>query len=428
MAAGMGWVAMTGIETMSVTQINAALMIPGRGEPVPDATVVLDGGVIIYAGRSADAPPVDGSAVVVDAPVVMPGMWECHGHFAGERGADLATLATVHPALTGIRVATDAASALRAGFTSVRDVGGVGVHLRRAIDEGTVSGPRVYSAGAILSPTGGHADLHMYPVSWVRDMCDRVGITQLCDGVPECLRAVRLQLRVGAELIKICTSGGVMSELDDPIHQQFSNEELRAIVEEAGRADRIVAAHCHGKPGIIAALEAGVGTIEHGTYLDEETADMMRELDVTLVPTRLVVTEMLAHGRNHGLPDYAYRKLEQIADRHLEALQIAIGRGVRIALGTDVSCTGAHLPCHWGQNADELALLVDAGMSPLQAIEAATANGPHTLGTRAPLSGQLAAGYDADLLTLAANPMDDIGCLADPATITSIWLGGYRCA
>lgn len=266
--------------------------------------------------------------------------------------------------------------------------------------------------------------MHMYPVGWVHDMCDRFGIMHLCDGVPECLRAVRLQLRVGAELIKICTSGGVMSELDHPVHQQFNSDELRAIVEEAGQADRIVAAHCHGKPGIVAALEAGVRTIEHGTYLDDEVADMMRELDVTLVPTRLVVNELLSHGRDHGLPDYAYRKLAAIADRHLQALQIAIERGVRIALGTDVSATGAHLPCHWGQNAEELRLLVEAGMSPLQAIEAATANGPLTLGPRAPRSGQLVAGYDADLITLSANPLDDITILADPTSITSVWLRG----
>jgi imidazolonepropionase-like amidohydrolase len=406
-----------------VMRIEAGLMIPGRGDPVEDAVVVVDGDTIVFAGPR-DTAPADPGADVISVPVVMPGMWDCHGHFSGERSADLATIATMHPALMGIRVAGDASRVLAAGFTSVREVGGVGVHLRRAIDEGTLVGPHIYAAGAILSPTGGHADLHMYPVEWVRDLCDRQGVLQICDGVPDCLRAVRLQLRQGAELIKICTSGGVLSEVDHPVHQQFSADELRAIVEEAGRADRIVAAHCHGKPGIMAALEAGCRTIEHGTYLDEEAADAMRELDATLVPTCLIINELLTRGRDHGLPDYAYRKLVVVAERHREALQIAIARGVRIALGTDVAATGEHLPGHWGQNAEELPLLVAAGLTPLQAIEAATANGPHTLGDRAPRSGQIAAGYDADLLALTGSPLDDIGVLTKAATITHIWKGG----
>lgn len=406
-----------------MTRIDADVLIPGRGAPQADAAVVIDDGSITYVGPQSSVPP-DAGGPEMSVPVLMPGMWECHGHFTGERTADLASLATMHPALMGIRSAIDATTVLQAGFTSVRDVGGVGVHLRRAIDEGTVAGPHVYGAAAIISPTGGHADLHMYPIEWVRDLCDRAGITHLCDGVPECLRAVRLQLRAGAELIKICASGGVMSEVDDPIHQQFSRDELHAIVEEAGRAERVVAAHCHGKPGIVAALEAGVRTIEHGTYLDEEVAQMMRELGAILVPTRLIVTEFLKHGRDYGMPDYAYRKLEAIADRHLQALQTAIEGGVPIALGTDVASTGADLPAHWGQNADELVLLVDAGMTALQAIEAATANGPETLGPRAPRSGQLASGYDADMIAVNANPLNDISILANPDNVIAVWKGG----
>ena len=404
-------------------RVDAEILIPGRGEPVPDASVVMDGGRIRYAGPFADAPG-DGVSDRVRVPVVMPGMWECHGHFAGERSADLATLATLDPALIGMRVAADAVSALQAGFTSVREVGGVGVQLRRAVDEGTTVGPNVYGAGSILSTTGGHGDLHMYPLSWVHDLAERLGILQLCDGVPECLRAVRLQLRKNARLIKICASGGVMSEIDHPVHQQFSREELRVIVEEASQAERIVAAHCHGKPGIVAALHAGVRTIEHGTYLDEETADMMRELDATLVPTRLVIRELVSHGRAAGLPDYAYQKALAIAERHAEAVALAVDRGVRIALGTDVATSGKTLPCHWGQNAEELPLLVESGMTPLAAIEAATANGPVTLGPQAPRSGVLAEGYDADVIAVAASPLDDVGVLADPANITWVWKAG----
>ena len=273
------------------------------------------GPTIAYAGPTTGAPATPG-ARIYRVTAVLPGLWDCHAHFMGVFTPDLAELATNAPALTAMRVARDAAVALRAGFTSVREVGGLGVWVARAVAEGTVKGPNVFGAGAILSPTGGHADLHMYPVDWVCDLADRIGMLRQCDGVPECLRAVRLQLRDGARLIKVCASGGVMSQIDDPIHQQFSHNELRAIVEEAGQAERIVAAHCHGKPGIMAALEAGVRTIEHGTYLDDECAEAMRECDAVLVPTRLIVEEFLAYGAAAGLPDYAQRKLLAVADRH----------------------------------------------------------------------------------------------------------------
>jgi imidazolonepropionase-like amidohydrolase len=337
---------------------------------------------------------------------------------------DLAMLATTPPPVLAMRVVGDARTALDAGFTSIREVGGLGVWLAAAIAEGTVVGPAIYGAGAVLSPTGGHADLHMYPVDWVCDLADRIGVLRQCDGVPECLRAVRLQLRVGARLIKICASGGVMSQVDHPVHQQFSGEEMKAIVEEAGRAERVVAAHCHGKPGIMAALEAGVRTIEHGTYLDEEAADAMRECDVALVPTRLIVEEFLAYGVSHGLPDYAHRKLLAVADQHAQAITLAHERGVRIALGTDIAGSSPHVPAHWGQNGMELGYLVKAGLSALEAIEAATANGPWTLGPQAPRAGLLEEGYDADVIAVAADPTNDVAVLADPANVTHVWRAG----
>jgi imidazolonepropionase-like amidohydrolase len=410
-------------EEAQLYRLEVDVLIPGSGEPIADGCVVLDGAVIRYAGPAGAAPTTPG-AVVVRAKAAMPGMWDCHGHFMGLVAPDLATVATTPPALMAMRVARDAATVLDAGFTSVREVGGFGVWLRAAIEEGTVRGPSVYAAGAVLSPTGGHADLHMFPLEWVCDLADRVGILRQCDGVAECLRAVRLQLRVDARLIKICASGGVMSQVDHPVHQQFSSEELRAIVEEAGRADRVVAAHCHGKPGIMAALEAGVKTIEHGTFLDDEAADAMRERDAILVPTRLIVEEFLAHGAASGMPDYALAKLQAIADRHLTAISLAHERGVRIALGTDVAGSSPRTPARWGQNAQELGYLVRAGLSPLEAIEAATATAPLTLGPQAPRSGLLAEGFDADVLALSEDPSVDVSVLAAPANVTHVWRAG----
>jgi imidazolonepropionase-like amidohydrolase len=408
-----------------VIRIEADLLIPGRGDPVRDAAVVLDGETITYAGAASGAPQ-DEHAEVVRAPVVMPGMWDCHGHFMGARSADIAVTYKDPVALRGSRIARDAAAALDAGFTSIREAGGLGVHLARAVDEGTVPGPKIYAAGAILSTTGGHGDIHDIPVNWVHEVCAHAGDFQLCDGLPEVIRAVRLQLRKNARIIKICASGGVMSEIDHPIHQQFRDDELRAIVETAALADRVVMAHCHGKPGIMAALEAGVKTIEHGTYLDDEACAAMVEHDALLVPTRYIVVQLMKAGVASGMSQANFDKLSALADIHAEALSRAHAAGVRIALGTDIFQSGAQLPVAWGANGAELPLMVDAGLSPLEAIEAATANGPDTLGPQAPQAGILADGYDADVITVAADPLADITVLADAANVTGVWKAGGR--
>jgi imidazolonepropionase-like amidohydrolase len=349
-------------------------------------------------------------------------MWECHAHFDGTVTLDISEVLHTPLAVTAVRASKNVEAALQAGFTSVREAGGMGVHMARLVDEGVLAGPTIYGPGAILSQTGGHGDIHSYPVSIVTEVCEKSGFSWLCDGVPECFKAVRSQLRLGAKVIKICASGGVMSELDNPIHQQFSGEELRAIVEEAGRAERVVMAHCHGKPGIMAALEAGCHTIEHGSYLDEEAAVAMKECGATLVPTRLVIERGL--GMKEKMPDYAYRKMQMSAQRHSEAMKIAYETGVTMALGTDIFSTGPATGMEWGMNGREFGYLVEAGMSPLEAIEAGTANGPGTLGPQAPKSGQLFQGFDADLIAVNADPLADISVLANPNNVTHVWKAG----
>src|SRR5436190_9193729 len=360
-------------------RIDADVLIPGRGDPISDATVVVDGSSITYAGPR-NAAPQTAPAPSHTVPVAMPGIWDCHAHFMGLLDLDFNKFPWTPVAVYAARAAMDAGKALNAGVTSVREVGGLGIHLARAVNEGSVPGPHIYAAGGILSTTGGHGDLHCYPVGWVNDLGHREPSTRLCDGVPECLRAVRAQLRENARVIKVCASGGVLSEIDHPIHQQFSDEELRAMVDEAARADRVVAAHCHGKPGIVAALRAGVRTIEHGSYLDDECAAMMLDTGAILVPTCTIVEDMLALGEQGSVPPYAMAKLLALADRHFEAIQIAIEHGVTIAMGTDIGTSADRLPAHWGENGVELTHLVKAGMTPLQAIEAATATAPLTLG------------------------------------------------
>src|ERR1035438_9079335 len=224
-------------------RIEAELLIPGHGDPIRNGVVLLDGALISYAGPAAAAPQHPVATRVTRAVTVMPGMWECHGHLIGMRTFDLGRLPLEPEALRAARCTRDLRAALDAGITSVRDVGGLGVYLARAVAEGTVPGPAIYGAGAILSTTGGHGDLHAFPLDWIEDYGRRAGMLRLADGPDECAKAVREQLRRNARLIKVCASGGVLSEVDDPIHQQFTMAELRAIVEVAGLADRVVAAH-----------------------------------------------------------------------------------------------------------------------------------------------------------------------------------------
>ena len=406
-------------------RIEADLLLPGRGEPIDRGCVVMDGDTITYAGPSAEAPATP-EAQVTEAAVVMPGMWDCHGHFIGVKTADMSQVVYQPPEVGAARAASDAHAALMAGFTSIREAGGLGVYLARVIDEGTLLGPTIYAPGAILSTTGGHGDIHGFPLEWITQYGRKGGSLYLCDGVPECLRAVRAQLRLGAKVIKVCASGGVLSELDDPIHQQFSDDELAAIVAEAARADRVVMAHCHGKPGIMAALRAGCRTIEHGTYLDEESAALMRDNDALLVPTRFIINRMVEVGRDSGVPDYAMRKIATVADQHAGSIEIARAAGVRIATGTDIATTGSDTLAPWGDNGKELAALAALGMTPLEAIEAATANAPLTLGPQAPRAGQLQPGYDADVITVNANPLDDLDVLGDADNVTGVWKLGTR--
>ncbi len=403
-------------------RIEADVLIPGRGEAVKSGCVVLQDGEIAYAGPVEGAPTTP-EAETLSVPAVMPGMWDCHGHFLGILGANTEVIARTPVPVMAARVAKDAERALLAGFTSVREPGGLGIYLGRAVDEGTLPGPHIYAAGSFLSQTGGHGDLHGYPLDLVAGLAAKGGYITLCDGVPECLKGVRSQLRLGASLIKVHASGGIMSELDHPIHQQFTLEELRAIVREAARADRIVAAHCHGKPGIEAALEAGCRTIEHGSYLDEETAEEMIRRKALLVPTRFIIERLVAHAQEAGVPEYAKEKVEALHEQHEKALRLAVRKGVTLATGTDVYSSGEG-PAMWGMNGAEVVHLQEAGMAPLRAIEAATANGPLTLGPQAPRSGQLLPDYAADILALAKNPVRDLGVLADPGNVTHVWKAG----
>ena len=213
-----------------------------------------------------------------------------------------------------------------------------------------------------------------------------------------------------------------MSAIDDPQHQEFSFEELKAIVDEAARARRVVAAHCHGKAGIMNALHAGCRTIEHGSFLDEEAVELMKEKGAILVATRSVIESSLAM-KDLFTPS-SYQKLLEVADAHKEAYQLAVSRGVTIALGTDQFISSDNPIIGYGRNGHEVRYAVDAGLTPLEAIEAATANGPLTLGYQAPQSGQLKEGFDADIIAVRENPLENVAVLSNSKNITHVWNGG----
>ena len=407
------------------------LLIPGRGDPTKDAAVIIEEGKVAFAGLQDQIPQKYASIPRVQVPVLMPGLWDCHTHFSG--GADDATNYMLGPAAAcGARIARAFYETLMAGFTTIRDVGSYALEASQAVEEGLIYGPNVYCAGACISQTAGHGDSFDVPVGWVwrsigvgiNSGGDNPGTTMICiaDGVDECRKAVRLQIRRGAKLIKVLASGGVMSRDDDPKFQQFSDEELKVMVDEAGRMNRIVAAHVHGKPGILAALRAGVRTLEHGTYLDDECIDIMKEKGVMLIATRYIVAEFMK--RLDLLPPKQRAKMITVSEVHRKAYAHAVKSGVKCALGTDLGSSDPRAPLAHGTNGAELAYAVEAGMTPLEAIEAATANGPDTLGPMAPKSGQIKLGYDADLIALAKNPLDDIEVFKDVKNITHVWKGG----
>ena len=233
---------------------------------------------------------------------------------------------------------------------------------------------------------------------------------------------MRQQIRNRASIIKVCVSGGVMSLHDDPEHRQFSSAELRAFVEEAALADRAVMAHAHGKAGIMAAVEAGVHTIEHGTFVDEDAALAMRERDVMLVPTRTAIDLV---NNNPGLmtPESA-AKAARVVDSHAQGVAAAHAAGVAIAAGSDLAGSGRHHPWGLASMRQEASKLRGLGLSASDAVASATAQGPLTLGPQAPRTGQLVTGYDGDVLAVDFNPLDETEKLGVPDHVVAVYEQG----
>lgn len=390
---------------------------------IPNASLVVEGSIVAFAGPRSELPLDYQGLPAESAQTIMPGLWDVHTHFFGVRQMTMAQMLQTPDAVAGMRVAKDAERLLAAGFTSVREAGGYGVYLASAIEEGSLTGPRIYAAGAVLSPTAGHGDLPGAPLGWLTSHPHPPQF-HLCDGVDECLRAVRQQIRKGARVIKVCASGGTLGAHDSPHDQHFSDRELRAIVEEASLTGRTVMAHATGKAGILASVRAGVRTIEHGNYLDEECIEAMLEANIILVPTLSIGRSILR--RSDSLPPAAAEKLRDAVDRSNLSVRMAYDAGIPIAAGSDFGTSGAESPNPQERGIDEIGHLQNAGLSPVDALRAATSVAAATVGNSGQASGRLHSGADADFLAVDDLLESDASLIAQPGAIKQVWQAGRK--
>jgi imidazolonepropionase-like amidohydrolase len=405
----LSWQGLAAQQSKPVTAIRAGVLIDGTGAaPVRNAVIVVQGDRITAIG-SGVAIPKGAKVVDLSRETVLPGFIDAHVHLIGRLIGDgdwQHSGITELPSAMVLLGAAHAQQTLEAGFTTVRVVGSPGfadLGLRDAIEAGWVPGPRILGAGIALGARGGHCDdtAGFNPGTFGHEAGYQDGVA---DGVDEVRSGVRYMVKYGADLIKICATGGVLSPKDSVGLQQYTEEEMRAIVETAVMLKRKVAAHAHGTEGIKAAVRAGVASIEHGTMLDEEAVQLMKQHGTYLVPTLLAgfTTESLATA--HQLPPGIAAKALAIAPRHHGSFKLAVDAGVKIALGTDAGVM------QHGTNAREFALMVKYGMTPMQAIQAGTLNGATLLGREADV-GSLERGKLADIVAVKGDPLKDIAVL-----------------
>jgi imidazolonepropionase-like amidohydrolase len=393
-----------GARAEDVTVLRAARLIDGTGAaPVANGVVIITGNKITAAGANLTIPS---GAKVIDLgdATLMPGLIDAHVHLVGrelgEPGWDTESVKDL-TGYSAIRAAENAEKTLLSGITTVRNVGAGefnDIALRQAINEGHARGPRMRAAAHAIGITGGHCD----------DNGLRPGINEygpkegIANGPEEVRAAVRYQVKYGADVIKTCASGGVLSEGDAVGATQYTYEELKALVDEARKLERKVAAHAHGAEAIKIATRAGVSSIEHGSFLDEEGAKLMAQNGTFLVPTLSAAESVENAARNNVLTGLRKEKALAAAAAIRNAVKLAMANHVPIAMGTDAG-VGKH-----GTNAHELELLVSwGGMRPLEAITASTMNGARLLGWDR-IIGSLEPGKYADVIAVAGDPSQDI--------------------
>ena len=403
------------------TLLQDVTLIDGRGrEPRERTSLLLDGERIVEVGGvdEVHAPGGDMQVVDLSGRTVMPGMIDCHFHGAYQDVTcweDYDLRRSVEH--TTILAARNAQTLLEVGFTSARDVGTrglVAIAIRDMIEAGILVGPRLLAGGRIISSTGGLADAYGY---WVRNSSS---LGQVVDGVSEIVKAVREQVKYGVDNIKLEASGTGISPYSSSTKQTLTAEELGAAVAEAHRNGVRVACHAQATEGIKNAVRAGVDTVEHGTFLDEEGAELMRDAGTILVPTISVLYLYVHKGPEVGVPTWVVEKFRTDLDAHLESVKMALALGIPMTVGSD----SGHSFNPQSVIAIELALMVEkGGFTPMQAIVAATSAGARALGIDH-LVGELVPGKLADMLVIDGNPLDDLAILQDTQRILRVYKAG----
>jgi imidazolonepropionase-like amidohydrolase len=371
------------------------------GEVVRDQAIVIENDKIVRVGASKDASIAGATVIDLSRATVLPGLIDAHTHLTydpGHFGYDSLGISVPRATLTG---AKNARTTLLAGFTTVRNVGADGysdVALRDAINAGEVPGPRMLVSGPALGITGGHCDNDLLSYEY------HATAEGVADGIAAVQHKVREVIKYGADVIKICATGGVLSKGDDPNASQYTLEEMKAIVAEAHRLGRKVAAHAHGAQGVQWASEAGVDSIEHGALMDDASIATVKKNGTYVVPTLYLMDWNRENAAKANLPDFLKLKMEKISALGQNNLQRAFAAGVKVAFGTD-----AAVYPH-GLNAHEFAVYVRLGMTPLQAVRTATLNAADLLGWSDRV-GSIEPGKWADIVAVDGDPLSDVTTL-----------------
>jgi imidazolonepropionase-like amidohydrolase len=387
---------------MTRTLFAGATVVDGTGAAPSVADIAVEDGRIVEIG-----PGLDGDeSVDLHGRAVLPGLFDCHTHVVVTTIDEVRNL-QVPFSYRFYQAARNLLATLRIGITTIRDAGGADLGIKQAVTDGLIPGPRMQISLRMISQTGGHGDPWTASGELLRFFPDHPGVpTTIVDGPDEMRRVVRTLIRMGADVIKVATSGGVLSPRDKPTHAHLRPDELAVLVEEASAAGLSVMAHAQATPGIKNAIRAGIRSIDHGIYLDDEAIELMLDRGTWLVPTLMAPRGVIdAAEAGAAIPDAAVAKARDVVEIHRSSFSRAVDAGVRVAMGTDSGVT-PH-----GENLRELELMVEGGMTPMQAIEATTRSAAELMGLDDEL-GTLEPGKRADLVVVDGDPLDVVN-LAD---------------